>query len=98
MAADLNADGSPDTFALHWVFRFRNPRSGNLSKRIYVTFSGDRLQLQCAGPASAAREQAMNRHGRLSVITLAFAAVWSCTPPTNSSNRLLSVPMKLLLG
>jgi len=26
--------------ALQWVFRFRNPHSGNQSKRIYVSFSG----------------------------------------------------------
>jgi hypothetical protein len=25
----------------HWVFRFQNPRTGNESKRVYVTVAGD---------------------------------------------------------
>ena len=42
LVIDLDPDASPIAAAPHWIFRFRNPRSGNESKRIYVTFFGDR--------------------------------------------------------
>jgi hypothetical protein len=34
----------PDVWGdrVQWIFRFRNPQTGNESKRIYVTFSGER--------------------------------------------------------
>jgi hypothetical protein len=42
LVVDLDWSGSPVEPALLWIFRFRNPRSGNESRRIYTTFSGDR--------------------------------------------------------
>jgi hypothetical protein len=42
LVLDFEPDASPIAAAPHWIFRFRNPRNGNESKRIYVTFFGDR--------------------------------------------------------
>ena len=39
---DFDPGGPQSRFAPHWVFRYRNPRSGEKSRRIYVTVTGDR--------------------------------------------------------
>ena len=39
---DFDGSESAGALAPHWVFRFRNPRNGNESKRIYVSASGER--------------------------------------------------------
>jgi hypothetical protein len=38
---DFDLTGSKSRFTPHWVFRYRNPNSGNESRRIYVSVSGD---------------------------------------------------------
>jgi len=42
LVIDLEPTASGLTIVPHWIFRFHNPHNGNKSKRIYVTFSGDR--------------------------------------------------------
>jgi hypothetical protein len=39
---DLGPSDSKGWLAPHWVFRYRNPQSGNESRRIYVTVRGNR--------------------------------------------------------
>ena len=39
---DIDPDAAPIAAAPHWIFRFRNLNSDSESKRIYVTFFGDR--------------------------------------------------------
>ena len=39
---DFDVIGIKSKFAPHWVFRYRNPRSGNESRRIYVSVTDDR--------------------------------------------------------
>jgi hypothetical protein len=39
---DFEPSGPQSRFAPRWVFRYRNPRSGEKSRRVYVTVTGDR--------------------------------------------------------
>lgn len=43
LVIDFDPDASPIHASPHWIFRFRNTRSGEESQRIYVTFFGGRV-------------------------------------------------------
>lgn len=40
---DFNPDHSGRFLTPHWVFRYRHARSGDMSKRVFVTVTGDRV-------------------------------------------------------